>query len=98
MYTVYILYSKALDRYYIGQTMDINNRIEEHNSEKYDDSYTKRACDWRLYFSILCQNRTEAIKIEHHIKKMHSRVFLENLKRYPEISEKIIAKYSNKKF
>ncbi|HDP66927.1 MAG TPA: GIY-YIG nuclease family protein, partial [Candidatus Marinimicrobia bacterium] len=29
---VYILYSPSKDRYYVGQTNDLNRRLVEHNS------------------------------------------------------------------
>jgi putative endonuclease len=32
--------------------------------------------------------------IEQHIKKMKSKVYIQNLKRYPEILQKLINKYS----
>ena len=94
MYYVYILYSNSQNSYYIGQTLDIEQRINEHNSGKYSGSFTKIATDWKLFFKITCKSRTQAIKIETHIKKMKSRKYLENLKLYPGISEKLLSKYS----
>ncbi|MDA8948720.1 GIY-YIG nuclease family protein [Flavobacteriaceae bacterium] len=32
MFTVYILYSKSLDRYYIGHTGDMRDRLHRHIS------------------------------------------------------------------
>jgi putative endonuclease len=32
MYCVYILHSNSLDSYYIGETVDIEKRIKEHNT------------------------------------------------------------------
>ncbi|MDA9015740.1 GIY-YIG nuclease family protein [Flavobacteriaceae bacterium] len=32
MFTVYILYSKSLDRYYIGHTGDMKDRLHRHIS------------------------------------------------------------------
>ncbi|MFW6249215.1 MAG: GIY-YIG nuclease family protein [Bacteroidota bacterium] len=31
-FIVYILYSKSKDKYYIGQTNDLERRFHEHNS------------------------------------------------------------------
>jgi len=31
-YYVYILYSKSINRYYSGQTQDLQNRLIEHNA------------------------------------------------------------------
>lgn len=74
--------------------MDIDIRIKEHNQGVYENSFTKRADDRQLFFSITCDSRVVAIKMETHIKKMRSRCYLENLKKYPEISEKLVDKYS----
>lgn len=93
MFYIYIIHSKSIDKFYVGQTLDIKQRISEHNSSRYSGSYTKVSSDWKLFFSICCENRTQAIKIESHIKKMKSRKYFENLKKFPDISQKIINKY-----
>ena len=98
MFLVYVLYSRILDQFYIGQTVDINSRIKEHNNGVYKKGFTKRTDDWQLFYSIPCNSRSIAIKIENHIKKMHSRLYLENLKKYPEISENLADKYSKGNF
>lgn len=77
--------------------MDINIRIKAHNQGVYENSFTKKSDDWQLFFSMPCDSRRVAIKIEAHIKKMHSRRYLKNLKKYPEISKKLVDKYSEKK-
>jgi putative endonuclease len=32
MYTVYILYSSTTQKYYVGQTQNLENRLIEHNA------------------------------------------------------------------
>ncbi len=46
MFITYILYSNALDKYYIGYTSDINARIIRHNQSS--KSFTERTKDWVL--------------------------------------------------
>ncbi len=46
------------------------------------------------YFSIEVENMTIALKIERYIKRMKSRVYIQNLIKYPEISMKLLEKYS----
>ncbi|MFB6320239.1 GIY-YIG nuclease family protein [Saccharicrinis sp. FJH54] len=94
LYYVYILYSEESDSFYIGQTQDIPHRIHEHNTHIYKGSETRKAGDWKLYYSIECESRTQAIMIEKHIKRMKSRKYIENLARYPEISKLLQLKYS----
>ncbi|MBU0711759.1 GIY-YIG nuclease family protein [bacterium] len=46
--TVYILYSPSKDRYYIGQTADINRRLHEHNSGH--TKSTKSSIPWQIVY------------------------------------------------
>ncbi|MBN2728411.1 MAG: GIY-YIG nuclease family protein [Bacteroidales bacterium] len=92
MATVYILYSQSIDSYYVGSCIDLEKRIIEHNSGAYDNSFTKRAKDWLIYYSYDLDFEL-ARKIESHIKKMKSRKYYENLKKFPEIMQKLIEKY-----
>ncbi|WP_425639070.1 GIY-YIG nuclease family protein [Algoriphagus yeomjeoni] len=93
MFVVYILYSVKVDQFYIGQSEDFGRRIEEHNSHIFQSASTKITNDWSLYFSLECETRAQAVRIESHIKKSKSRVYLENIKKYPEITEKLLLRY-----
>ena len=55
----------------------------------FENSFTKIAEDWELFLKIECKDIFEARKIERHIKKMKSKKYLENLKKYPEIIKKL---------
>jgi putative endonuclease len=93
MCVVYIIYSKANDQFYIGQTVDLAKRIHDHNRGIYIQSFTKQAKDWDLYFSVECDSKTQAIKVEQHIKRMKSRKYYLSLKQYPLIIKKLKLKY-----
>jgi putative endonuclease len=93
MFTVYILYSPTLDRYYIGQTEDFDSRFTWHKDKLFDGSYTSKANDWLIFFQLNCESRRQAVNVERHIKKMKSRNYIENLKKYPEIAERLKLKY-----
>ena len=82
-----------MDAFYVGQTIDLLKRVEEHNSKFYYNTYTAKANDWILYFSIECDSRKQAILIESHIKRMKSRKYYESLKTYPNISINLKNKY-----
>jgi len=56
-------------------------------------SYTSRVTDWELFLQISCDSIAQAVYVEMRIKKMKSRRYAENLKKYPELSEKIKACY-----
>lgn len=94
MHFVYIIHSPSKETYYIGETSDIQIRIQWHNSGQFKNSHTKIANDWILFYSIACINIEQARKIEKHIKSMKSKTYLLNLKKYPEITEKLLLKYS----
>jgi len=92
---VYIIYSESADRFYIGETSNVQERINQHNSGFYDFAFSKQASDWNLYWSLECNSRSQAIKIEKHIKKMRNRKFYENLILYPEISQKLLIRFTS---
>ena len=92
MFYVYILFSEKLNRYYVGTTDDIVRRLDEHNDGVYRDSYTSKGVPWvlKVYFS--CATSKRAYDLERFIKKMKSRVFIEQIILNPEIVEDILKK------
>jgi len=92
MWFVYVIYSRSIDKYYIGQTADIQRRLEQHNSHFYKYSATTQADDWILFHIIECESRRQAIQIEKHVKSAKSRKYLSDLKKYPEIGKKLLEK------
>jgi len=95
MHFVYIIYSKKLNKFYIGETHDIDFRLERHNNNYYDNKWTKTGAPWVLFFEIECASKACALKIEKHIKRMKSKKYIQNLKAYPEISFKLKQKYAS---
>jgi putative endonuclease len=41
--------------------------------------YTYRADDWKLFYSLECGSKAQALAIEKHIKAMKSRTYILNL-------------------
>ena len=70
-YSVYILYSDHFDRYYVGQTNNIENRIKRHNSG-YVRS-TKPYRPWKLVFQTNLKDRGAAMQLETKLKSYKSR-------------------------
>jgi putative endonuclease len=94
VYSCYIIYSRSINRYYVGYTSNIDERINLHNSGSFGNkSYTYCASDWKLFLVIPCDTIEQAVFIESKIKRMKSRKYIENLKKYPEIVEKMLRKY-----
>ena len=71
MHFVYILYSPQLDRFYIGESADPNERLEHHLAGH--QRFTRRAADWVMVFCLPTVSRTEALGIERKIKQSKSR-------------------------
>jgi putative endonuclease len=94
-FTVYIIYSPTLDLFYVGQTYDLEKRIQEHNTAAFKNSFTSKTQDWNLFLSIGCRTRELATKIEQHIKSMRKRKYYFDLKEYPEIVERLLIRYKN---
>ncbi|WP_414672810.1 GIY-YIG nuclease family protein [Lacibacter sp.] len=66
---VYILYSMTYDRFYVGQTQDINERLKRHNNG-YEDA-TSPYIPWELRCCIEKENRSEAMILERKLKNMN---------------------------
>ena len=67
-YHVYILYSKKINRFYVGQTSDLNNRFTEHNSE--ESPYTSQGIPWILLWSTIKPSLRAAEDLEEKLKNL----------------------------
>jgi len=77
MFYTYIIYSKTLNKYYVGSCQDINKRIDDHLNSR--SKFTKSAKDWEIKYFETFLTRSEACKRELQIKKMKSRKYIEDL-------------------
>ena len=78
MYVVYILFSPTLKKYYVGSTLHLTIRLEEHNRGK--SPFTKKGMPWNLIHHIECENHKEAVQLENKIKKRGIKRFLEDIR------------------
>ncbi len=74
-YFVYILFSEKLNKYYIGSTSDIINRLELHHAGK--SKFTSSGIPWRLCYTETFSSLHDAMVREHEIKKKKSRKYIE---------------------
>ena len=88
MHFVYVIYSLEHNRFYTGETINVANRIIEHNSGYYAGSSTSFATDWELYFMLSVNNRKDALIVEKHLKSMKSKAYLQRLKNDVEAMKK----------
>ncbi len=74
---VYILQSIRTSRYYIGSTINIENRLEKHN-KGYVKS-TKNGRPWKLKMSQKYESIMQAKNIEFRLKKLKRRDYIEKM-------------------
>ena len=77
MLFVYILFSESKSKFYIGQTNDIGNRINRHNSG-YELS-TKYGVPWEIVIFFTLESRSEAMILEKKIKKRGAKRYLQDI-------------------
>jgi len=92
---VYIIYSKSIDKFYIGESVNPEERLKQHNSRHYKHSSTKVADNWMSFLSIECKSRTQALKLERFIKRMRNHSFYRKLKENPNVTEDLLNRFSD---
>ncbi len=80
LYTVYVIVNESNSvKFYIGQTVDIERRMIQHNStENHVGKYTKNKGLWKLMHSEKFFTRTEALKREKQLKSFRGREWIKN--------------------
>jgi putative endonuclease len=73
-YFVYILYSQNTDRYYVGQTQNLEERLERHNSGR--NKSTKPGIPWMIVHFEVLPDRSTALVREKYIKNLGSKRYL----------------------
>ncbi|HEY5824720.1 MAG TPA: GIY-YIG nuclease family protein [Cyclobacteriaceae bacterium] len=92
-FVVYIIYSEKLNRFYVGTSDNFLERLSQHNSGHFSDSFSVKGIPWTSFLVIEKLTSEQAFKIEKHIKSMKSSVYIHNLKAYPEMVEKLMARF-----
>jgi len=70
----YILFSKKLNKYYIGSTDNVQRRLAEHNRGK--TNFTKTGYPWVIVFIETFATRSEAFTRERYIKAQKSATYI----------------------
>jgi len=88
----YILFSKGLNKFYIGAThQGVKQRLNKHNKHSYGSHrYTAKTSDWEIFLILEANNYPHAVRIERKIKSMKSKTYILNLKQYPELRLKLM--------
>ncbi len=86
-----------MDSFYTGiTTLTVEERFGNHIQKRYGKlNFTQKADDWQLFWHLECISLKQARNVELHIKKMKSKIYIQNLKKYPEIGYKLLLKYKS---
>lgn len=77
MYHTYIICSESTDRYYVGSTQDVSERLKRHNNSH--SKSTKGKGPWKIIETFSFESRAEAIKLEKKVKRRGTRRYLEDI-------------------
>jgi putative endonuclease len=77
MYSVYIIYSQKIDKYYIGFSSNIPERLSKHNRNS--KGFSNKGKPWTLVYHEPFENKKEAMIRESQLKKWKNRERLESL-------------------
>jgi len=77
MFFTYIIYSKSVDKYYVGHSENLNLRLQRHKEGS--TRFTSQTDDWELMYYETFLTKSEAMKRENEIKKRKSRKYIEGI-------------------
>lgn len=79
MYKIYVIYNHNAKKYYIGQTVDMNIRLQQHNDHTFK-SYTSRfPGEWKLIHEESVATRLEALNREKGLKTGRGREYIKSI-------------------
>ena len=78
MFTVYVLYSEKHNKIYVGYTSNIDQRLLSHN-ELETKGFTLRYRPWKLIYTEVFSEKSNAMKREKQLKTAKGREFIWNL-------------------
>ena len=76
-FTVYILFSVTKDRYYIGYTSNLEERIVRHNQKS--NGFTGKVNDWKVVYDEKYETKEQAQQRELQIKSWKNRIKIQEL-------------------
>ena len=76
---IYAIYNQEHDKLYIGQTVDIDERIRLHNNKAFITSFTSRFDgEWELIYKERVKDRKSALIREKQLKSYQGRQFIKS--------------------
>ena len=81
-YFVYILFSSISNRFYIGQTSNIDDRLKRHNEAR--EKSTAPHVPWVLIWRTAKSSRSEAIILERKLKNLSPKRLISFIQKYSQ--------------
>ena len=79
-YYVYILFSASIQKFYIGQTKDVEERLHRHNSSR--EKFTSKGKPWELVWFTSKESRSDAMILERKLKNLKQIRLLKFMQKY----------------
>jgi len=76
MFFVYVLFNRSKDKIYIGQTGNLEKRLEDHNLKRGNHFTARFDGKWTLIYKEEAENRQTALLREKQLKSFKGREFL----------------------
>ena len=76
-YYFYILFSEKLDKFYIGYSENLAERLKKHNSKH--KGFTGRSNDWNIVYTEEFDTKKKTYSRERQVKAWKSRELIEKL-------------------
>jgi len=79
MYSVYAIYNRTAKKYYIGQTANLDHRLNLHNNHVFNGFTSRFPGEWGLIYNESVAARSEALRREKQLKSGNGRKFIKEL-------------------
>ncbi|HVY68172.1 MAG TPA: GIY-YIG nuclease family protein [Patescibacteria group bacterium] len=76
MYCIYAIYNPKHNKFYIGQTKNLPERIRLHNNHVFPGYTSRFDGEWQLIYHEEVGTRQEALKREKQLKSYQGRQFI----------------------
>jgi len=78
MFTIYAIYNRQADKFYVGQTEDLQTRLQAHNNHILGGYTARFEGEWELIYQESATTRTEALLREKQLKSYRGCEFIKS--------------------
>ena len=94
MHHVYLLHSLNHDKYYVGESADVEQRLLFHN-ELSESSWTRNYRPWTLACKLTVVDYSAARKLENYIKRQKSKEYVKRIITENDLAEWLVDKFNS---